>query len=131
MRCEFLLAADYAIVGMDGKASVCGIFDVIQAIRFPTTMEPFFIAVGLRLGAEDAGALHRIVARILDPDAVVLAELALELETGPGPSGSLLPLVRKTPPIPLSKIGRHELRLEIDGQAVAEHPITVVRCDEA
>ena len=68
MDVSLALLADAANTSRDGKLNLLGIFDAIQAAKFPTTHPSMMLVLRLEASAADGDRAHELDVRFIDAD---------------------------------------------------------------
>lgn len=130
MQVQFAFICREAAEEGDGLLTLRG-FPLATVTRstLPSVLPPSMVLIGLRYGSEDAG-LRDITLIGVDPDGRPLFDSVSAREQLPMPDPGeteLRGLISPLPTMQLRVFGTHEVRLNIDGEALVTVPFRVRR----
>lgn len=130
MKVAFGIAGDFAAVGGDGKATVVGVFTVLNVGQLPATHPRMHLLIGFDQEPDDTGR-HRTF-RVLwnDPDRrnavqVGHGSIAVSAPVTEGIARSVIAAPVEN--LALQTAGPHCFTVELDGQPPYEIPVYVRR----
>lgn len=128
MHVQYVALCEQVIVAVDGKPSLIGIFNDLQAPQLPVRLPRVAFAARLLFTAEEAGGKHRVEVAITDPNGVEVGRPGGEVELPPPPPGLDtiavdLPLQFDT--FEVTSFGRYTFLLHVDGQPSAAVQLAV------
>lgn len=86
MRIELAVIAEYAILDVQGKMSMLGIFDVIGATQFPLVYPRLFVCLRIATQSIEIGSKHRVSLQLHTEDGQPLGpRLQNEITVNAGP----------------------------------------------
>lgn len=129
MEITFAHLCDYASVSADGKLSISGIFDKINAPKMPWLHPSFYLAFQLESSFDERNA--RVPLRVECVDADGARVLQLEAQYSPGGSGEVGEALRQSQMLafhnlPFGRAGRFEFIIYVDGTLKRRVPFDVV-----
>lgn len=132
MELRFAHVADYAAIGIDGKLTLVGAFDIIwdNSGARPIAFPPFSLIVGFEASIAE-GPEHRLGITLANDDEVA-DSLAVEgvlhfRPHGPGHPARAHALLSFGPgAIAVPELGDYHFVFTIDGKRVGSHRVTVL-----
>lgn len=119
MKVLFACLADHAEASQSGKLNIMGVFDNIQARRFPAAHPQMFLVFRLLADFDDYSKPHRVTVKLIDQDGKVLAELqaqaGLSERVPPGQFVTLNQIIKLNNVI-FPKAGRFDFVVTADGE---------------
>ena len=87
MHVQYVALCDQVILGADGKPSLIGVFNDIQAPSLPITIPRMAFAARILFTADEAAKTHRVEVRITGPTGNELGRPGGEVSLPPPPAG--------------------------------------------
>lgn len=119
MRVKYAMLADYAIVSREGKISVLGVFDQINAPILPFNMAQVYIVVGLEGETSEIGQEFTLELLLWDPDGTQIFALERPFTFQPQPNPWQRPIHNEIGAIgglPFARAGPHSFIIRINGE---------------
>jgi hypothetical protein len=120
--------ADTANVSREGKLNITGIFNNINAPKFPVK-HPWMVLVFVIEGDRgDAGAEHKLKVDLIDEDGNhMIPTLEGTITFGPAGSGNPIhyPQIIQLANVEFKKPGRHEFKILLNGEVRSTVPINI------
>ena len=128
MHVQYVAICDHVVMGADGKPSLIGIFDHIQAERVPVTMPRFAFVARILFTPEEAGRNYKLEVVITDPEGKELGRPGGDLGLPPSPGvvdsfASDVPILFDM--FQFNAFGRYSFVLTIDGKQSAGVQVSV------
>lgn len=120
--------AEYAMVSNDGKLSIMGIYDSIQAAEFPAVSPRMFLIAQFKAEPDEYGQVFEIHFQLVNEngDNVVSLNGAGEVPDSDMGLSVLLNQVVTLNNIQFERPGMYAFRAYLDGELAVEMPFTVV-----
>lgn len=129
MKIRYAHLCDYAIVSQEGKPSICGIFDRLNAQSVPVVHPLMHLVFEIELHRVEAERAFQIHVSLLDADGEKVMELKGDhVPTDQAHSGRQTIVVRQLLAIQglvFPKFGEYEFVLTLNGSVGATLPLTV------
>jgi hypothetical protein len=125
MKVTLAAVADAANVDANKKLSVFGVFDRINALRFPVAHPSMALAVRFVAEQRDGGRAHDLRIRLLDEDGAILLETKGQMNVPPIPAGEFAALPLTIQLTGLAFNGPGKFHFEIVADALDGSPISV------
>lgn len=128
MHVQFVALCEQVILGVDGKPSLIGIVNDIQAPAVPLTVPRLAFAARLLFTADEAGEQHRIDVVITGPTGAELGRPGGELVLPQPPAGAdsvAVDLPIQFDLFQVAAFGRYTFLLQLDGSATAAVQLNV------
>lgn len=127
IKAQYAVVAEHVRPGLGGKFDLLGVFDRIFTSAVPAQHRNLVFVVLLVGENEDDFGTKPFVLRCLRPSGEVLfeqrANVSLKPIKGTWIASNRLTFELSTLPIP--EYGEYQFILEVDGEEVASHPLTV------
>jgi hypothetical protein len=133
-----MIKAQYAVLyefnrrGAQGTNDFLGVFDRVFAPQLPAAHRQMTFTVALYAETEDDLGKHDFTLRVVDPKGRTTLEqqgsFVLAPVAGTWLAAHTMNFAMQG--MPFSHYGRYWFRMEVDGQEVAAHPLTVARPPE-
>lgn len=122
MHVQYVALCEHAIVAADGKPSLIGVFNDLQAPSFPITIPRLAFVARLLFTAEETGSTRQVEVIITGPAGEELARPGGDVSLPPAPPG--LDTVAVDLPLHLDLFqidapGRYTFLLHVDGKPAA------------
>jgi hypothetical protein len=129
MQAILFTTAEYASISNDGKLSIHGIFDSIQAGEFPANSPRMYLVAQFRAAPEEFETIFDVRFRLFDPENTPLIDLsgAGEVPTSEHALTVLMNQVVTLNNVSFENPGEYRFTVEIDGQEQAVLPFNVVK----
>jgi hypothetical protein len=121
MHVQYVVLCDQVIIANDGKPSLIGIFNELQAASFPVSLPRISFAARLLFTDDEAGKSHRIEVGVTDPSGVEIGRPGGEInlpDTAPGIDTLAVDLPLQFDMLELPSAGRYTFLLHVDGKPV-------------
>ncbi|HJP82898.1 MAG TPA: hypothetical protein VJ835_05270 [Fimbriimonadaceae bacterium] len=129
MTIPFAVVADHASADSSGKLNLLGVFERITVQRFPSIHKRLYLVFRISCPVNEANRQFELTLKFLDQDG------REEFKIGPlkskvpdvRPDGAPIeiPMILELENLQLIKEGRHEWKIEVDGDTKAQIPITI------
>ena len=134
MDVSLALLADAANTSRDGKLNLLGIFDAIQAPKFPSTHPSMMLVLRLEASAADGDRAHDLDVRFIDADGARLFKIEARVVVPPGmepgqPHQFTHPI--QINGLALKRPGQYAFEVRMDGVLAATVPLRVLRSPAA
>ncbi len=128
---EFLVICDYATATPDGKLTMVGAFELINAPTLPITLPAMGVAARVRMRGEDVSRKRALQIRMKGPDGSVLLNIDGGFQQGANAPisefGTTLPIAIMFGNVVFSKYGEHRIEIWIDKRRAQALSLHVVR----
>lgn len=125
MNIELFTLCDGAY-NYNGKLTIVGTVDVMNAERVPTTAQ-LGIAMKLRFAPQEAGR-HQLIVRIINPEGGnIPPDFSLDLDIKPSEKGSLVSLAVNAQGLSLDKFGDYTTKVFMDGEEKGSYSFTLIQ----
>jgi hypothetical protein len=114
--------SDHALVGLDGKVSILGVFRNLSVTGLPAQHPRMFLVAILGL---DAGN-HAVIVRLRKPDGGQAMPNAPEISVN-AIAGQDVNVIVELNNLSFTTFGTHRFDLEIDGEAAGSLPVSIVQ----
>ena len=128
MHVQYVALCDQVILSADGKPSLIGLFNDIQAPALPITVPRMAFAARILFTTDEAATAHRIEVRITDPAGNELGRPGGEVSLPPMPPGLdalAVDLPLQFDLFEIAAFGRYTFLLHINGNPSAAVQLTV------
>ncbi len=130
MDVSLALLADAANTSRDGKLNLLGIFDAIQAPKFPTTHPSMTLVLRLEASAADGNRAHDLDVRFIDADGARLFKIDARVVVPPGmepgqPHQFTHPI--QINGLALKRPGQYAFEVRMDGVLAATVPLRALQ----
>ena len=128
MHVQYVVLCDQVVLSTDGKPSLIGIFNDVQAPGVPFPLPRLSFAARLLFTAEEAGQNRRVEVVIRDPSGTELGRPGGDLTLPPAPPGSdslSVDIPLQFDLFEIGAFGRYTFLLHVDGQAAAAVQLSV------
>lgn len=122
MHVQYVALCDQIILAQDGKPSLIGVFNDIQAAQLPITVPRMAFAARIMFTPDELGRNVKVEVAITDPNGVELGRPGGELTLPPAPTGVetiAVDLPMQLDMFQIGVFGRFTFLLHIDGQPKA------------
>lgn len=121
MQIRHAALCDYVSVDGSGKMSMCGIFDVVLAPRFPVLHPQCYFAGSLEVGPDRVDTPIQVALRMVDADGqeLLAARSEARLSAAPGRLRASAPMVFGFQRLRLESEGTYEFQVLVEGQILA------------
>ena len=128
MHLQYVVLCDQVIIANDGKPSLIGVLNDLQASALPVNVPRLSFAARILFTADETGRSHRVEVGITDPSGKEIGRPGgdISLPSAPGAVDSIavdLPLQFDL--LELASAGRYTFLLHIDGAALGAAQLTV------
>ena len=122
MHVQYVALCEQVIMAADGKPSLIGLFNDVNAAQLPITIPRFAFAARMMFTQGEAGRSYRVEVLITDPSGTELGRPGGEVSLPPAPAG--VDSVAVDVPIQfdlfqVTAYGRYTFLLHVDGEAKA------------
>jgi hypothetical protein len=129
---EFMVVADYVVGTPDGKLTMVGAFDTINALKLPIALPTMGIGARIRDRAQKKGnPPHTFEVRLKAPDGSAMMQMQGgfpgELPNGSVERGGSVPLTLMMGNISFPKYGTYQAEIWIDKRRAFSVPLYVVK----
>ena len=127
LRCQYALLSEFVREGQRNTLDVLGIFDRIFVRSLPSQREQLALVFLLVADSEDDLGKHPFRLRFLTPGGKLIFEQSSTFEVR-AEAGTWLGSARllfRIRSVPLTEHGKYRFRLDVDGEEIADHPLTV------
>src|SRR5215213_8550484 len=121
MHVQYVVLCDQVVLSTDGKPSLIGIFNDVQAPAVPFPLPRMAFAARLLFTAEEAGGTRRVEVVIKDPAG---GELTLP-PAPPGADSLSVDIPVQFDLFEIGAFGRYTFLLHVDGAAVSAVQLSV------
>ena len=134
MHVSFAILSEYVIEARDGKLSIVGIFDEIQAFQVPATFPRIFATIRIQ-GRITDGTEHIVRLVIVDEDGHEIVKKSPALPFSLKPRGPGVPMhavvVADLREVEFPRFGDYEFNIFIDDEPTPAESVafTVIRID--
>jgi hypothetical protein len=128
MHVQYVALCDQVILSADGKPSLIGIFNDLQAPHLPVTIPRLAFAARILFTVDEADRSHRVEVAITDPSGTEIGRPGGDLALPRAPSGADTFAVDLPLQLDLFEIathGRYTFLLHVDGAPAAAVQLTV------
>ena len=128
MHLQYVVLCDQVIIANDGKPSLIGILNDIQAASIPVNVPRLAFAARILFTDDETGASHRVEVQITDPAGKEIAKPGGEISLPKTPAGVdsiAVDLPLQFDLLELASTGRYTFLLHIDGSAVGAAQLNV------
>ena len=128
MHLQYVVLCDQVIIANDGKPSLIGILNDIQAAAIPVNVPRLAFAARILFTDDETGASHRVEVQITDPAGKEIAKPGGEISLPKTPAGVdsiAVDLPLQFDLLELTSTGRYTFLLHIDGGAVGAAQLNV------
>ena len=128
MHVQYVALCDQVILGTDGRPSLIGVVNDLQAASLPITIPRLTFVARLLFTAEEASTRRRIEVVINDPAGTEIARPGGELGLPPAPQGAdsiAVDLPIQFDLFEVSTFGRYTFLLQIDNAPTAAVQLSV------
>ena len=128
MHVQYVALCEQVIMAADGKPSLIGLFNDLQASQLPITIPRFAFAARVLFPATEAGRSYRVEVQITDPAGAELGRPGGEVSLPAAPGG--VDSVAVDVPIQfdlfqVNAFGRYTFVLHLDGEPKAAVQLAV------
>ena len=128
MHVQYVALCEQVIIAADGKPSLIGVFNDLQAPQFPITIPRLTFVARIHFTQDETGKPRKVEVIITDPNGVEIARPSGDITLPPVPSG--LESISVDLPLQLDmfnidRTGRFTFLLHIDGKAAAAVQLSV------
>lgn len=128
MDIDLALIADAATIDAAGKLNILGVFDRINAARFPARHGRISLVLRFLATVQESG-VHPVEIHLRSPggEEVVRLDGTLQLGPGPGSAGgsAKVPHVLNLDGVVFQGPGRYSFEVKVDGEMLVTVPLTV------
>lgn len=128
MHLQYVVLCDQIIIANDGKPSLIGILNEIQANSVPVNVPRLAFAARMLFTTDETGKPHRVEVAITDPSGKEIGRPGGEISLPVAPSGVdsiAVDLPLQFDLFELTSTGRYTFLLHIDGAAVGAAQLNV------
>jgi hypothetical protein len=131
MELRLFLLADYANLSQEGKLNVMGIFDRINANRFPARHPEMYIVVRLRAELGEGDETRTLTIKLLDEDGAQIGAVSQEFQMSPAKSGYMpeANFMINLRDVMFPQPGRYEFVLLVDKESKGSMPLDLILMD--
>ncbi|MDP2167250.1 MAG: hypothetical protein Q8J64_02830 [Thermodesulfovibrionales bacterium] len=129
LKVSMAVVADAANISQEGKLNICGIFNSVTVHQLPAVHPWMVLVFEIEGDRSDAHAEHKMKLDMIDADgASVLPPIEGEIKFGQVASGGTIraPQILNIANIQFKKFGRHDIKIILNGEVMAEVPINVI-----
>jgi len=132
MEAVLFTTAEYASISQDGKLSIGGIFDSIQAETFPANSPRMFLVAQFRAQPEAFETAFEMRFQLFNEDGEQMIDIsgAGEVPTGDYHLSVLMNQVVTLNNVSFQEPGHYTFTAELDGEQVASIPFRVVQMQQ-
>lgn len=129
LRVQYFLIAEFVREGPDGKVDLLGVFDRVTAATVPAAHSQLSVVAFLVCDTEDGLGKHKLQWVFASPSKTRLlsAEGTFVVKPAAGTWLGSARLQWTVTNVPLHEYGKYSFSLDIDGETIATHPLSVVR----
>ena len=134
MHLQYVVLCDQVILANDGKPSLIGILNDLQATTVPVTVPRLSFAARLLFTADETGKPHRVEVGISDPSGQEIGRPGGDISLPPVPAGVesvAVDLPLQFDMFEISTIGRHTFLLYVDGTPMGAAQLNVRQVEAA
>jgi len=128
MHLQYAVLCDQVILANDGKPSLIGILNDLQATAIPVTVPRLAFAARLMFTADETGKAHRVEVAITDPGGKEIGKPGGDISLPPAPAGVdsiAVDLPLQFDMLELTSAGRFTFLLYVDGTPMGAAQLTV------
>ena len=132
MHLQYVVLCDQVILANDGKPSLIGILNDLQAATIPVTVPRLAFAARLLFTADETGKLHRVEVGITDPSGKEVGRPGGDISLPPAPAGVesiAVDLPLQFDLFEITAVGRHTFLLYVDGAPMGAAQLNVRQVD--
>ena len=132
MHLQYVVLCDQVILANDGKPSLIGIMNDLQAATVPVTVPRLSFAARILFTADETGKPHRVEVAITDPSGTEIGRPGGDISLPPAPAGAdtvAVDLPLQFDLFELASTGRFTFLLYIDGAALGAAQLNVRQVD--
>ena len=132
MHLQYVVLCDQVILANDGKPSLIGILNDLQAAAIPVTVPRLAFAARLLFTADEAGRPHRVEVGITDPSGQEVGRPGGDISLPPAPAGVesiAVDLPLQFDMFEITAVGRHTFLLYVDGAPMGAAQLNVRQVD--
>lgn len=119
MHLQYVVLCEQVIIANDGKPSLIGILNELQASAFPVSIPRLAFAARLHFTADETGNPYRVEVAITDPSGGEIGRPGGDINLPQAPSGMetiAVDLPLQFDMLELSSAGRYTFLLHVDGE---------------
>lgn len=133
MEVSLLRVADYALVSNDGKLSVIGLFDNINAHAFPVVHPSMTLVVEFRARSSEFNREFPVEIQLVDEDGQTVfgANINLNVSGPPGLPVVNVPQIFNLQMAKFDRPGVYEFSVFVNNDLKASYPFTVIQLQPA
>jgi len=134
MHLQYVVLCDQIIIANDGKPSLIGILNEIQANAVPVNVPRLALAARILFTTDETGMSHRVEVAISDPSGKEIGRPGGDISLPPAPSGVdsiAVDLPLQFDLFELASTGRYTFLLHIDGAAIGAAQLNVRQVNAA
>ena len=128
MHVQYVALCDQVILATDGRPSLIGVINDLQAPQLPVTMPRLTFAARLLFTADEAGSSHQVEVLITDPNGGEIGRPGGEVTLPPAPPGAeslAVDLPLQFDLFQVTAFGRYTFLLHVDGAPTAAVQLSV------
>jgi len=128
MHVQYVALCDQVVLGVDGRPSLIGVINDLQAPTVPMTLPRLAFAARLLFTAEEAGAGHQVEVIVRDPAGAEIGRPGGEVALPPAPPGAdalAVDIPIQFDLFEVTAFGRYTFLLNVDGAAAAAVQLSV------
>ena len=128
MDITFAQLADYANVSREGKLNLLGLFDAVQATKFPTVHPQMQLVIRFEVSKHELGRSHKVEIHFVEEDGKKILALGAEFAIqSPNPMGHRIhsDQIITITNLVIPKPGRYQFVIFIDNNLVRGKEITL------
>jgi hypothetical protein len=132
MHLQYVVLCDQVILANDGKPSLIGILNDLQAPTIPVTVPRLAFAARLLFTADETGKPHRVEVGITDPSGQEVGRPGGDISLPPAPAGVesiAVDLPLQFDLFEITAAGRHTFLLYVDGAPMGAAQLNVRKVD--
>lgn len=114
MHVNYAMLCDYALLSIDGKPSLMGVYSRINTAQFPSLHPPTFLVFEIELDYTELGKQVDVHVQCVDADGSPILDARAAIQTfGKGKIGDrpLLPQILRLPPLRFDKEGKYDINI--------------------
>jgi hypothetical protein len=132
MHLQYVVLCDQVILANDGKPSLIGIMNDLQATTIPVTVPRLSFAARILFTADETGKPHRVEVGITDPSGTEIGRPGGDISLPPAPAGAetvAVDLPLQFDLFELAAAGRFTFLLFVDGAPLGAAQLNVRQVD--
>ena len=122
MHVQYVALCDQIILAQDGKPSLIGVFNDVQAAQMPITIPRMAFAARMLFTKDELGRSVKVEVVITDPNGVELGRPGGDINLPPPPAGIdtvAVDLPMQLDMFQIGAFGRYTFLLNVDGEGKA------------